>query len=176
MRSCLACGIPLLSRREHAALATDQRALSARHGGRGYCQRCYDQCRTEVEEPRLTSLANIKTWECSYCGQPTTTRTALQRFPSLRGQYRENRKGDLCQRCYGRSLKSGALDLRVRKADEVLDDWAMMRDDENPTIKAAAERLGMKWKTLEKALYRARKRGDSRGSLVPFGHDMRSAT
>lgn len=59
-----------------------------------------------------------------------------------------------------------------RPAEEVLDDWTQIRDYDKPDISHAADRLGMSVSALDKALYRARKRGDARGSLAPFSNEI----
>lgn len=48
-----------------------------------------------------------------------------------------------------------------RSAEEVLEDYHMIRDDVS-TVAEAADRMGMSWSALDKALYRARQRGDDR--------------
>lgn len=59
-----------------------------------------------------------------------------------------------------------------RSADEVLDDWVEIRDYDSDNIGHAAARMGMSVSALDKALYRARKRGDQRGSLAPFSNEF----
>lgn len=56
--------------------------------------------------------------------------------------------------------------------EDMLNDWAMLRDDRYD-VETAAPRLGVSFTALDRALCRAKKRGDPRGSRVPFAHDMR---
>lgn len=75
-----------------------------------------------------------------------------------------------CERCYDRARKRRALiDLPriTRSADELLDDYALLRS-EGYTRLQIAERLGIDVRALDQALYRARRRMDPRagGHLV----------
>lgn len=54
-----------------------------------------------------------------------------------------------------------------RPLQEVLDEYAMIRRDVD-SVREAAERMGMTFAALDKALYRARKQG-LRGTLPPPG-------
>ena len=70
----------------------------------------------------------------------------------------------LCRGCHARRRRDGTLADAPRatmSADEVLEEWVMLRG-EGHTVAQAAERLGMTYGALEKALDRARKRGDER--------------
>lgn len=58
-----------------------------------------------------------------------------------------------------------------RDAEEVLSEWVLIRDHDRADVAHAADRLGMSVSALDKALYRARKRGDSRGSLAPLANE-----
>lgn len=74
---------------------------------------------------------------------------------------------DLCFACAARITKgirrTGEI-RELRSREEVIEDYAMIRD-EVPTVRAAAERMGMTYKALDKALYRARRRGDERAQI-----------
>ena len=77
--------------------------------------------------------------------------------------------------CYKRALRAGTLpdhERWNRPADELLDEWVLLRDDGYRPRDAAA-RIGVTYTALDKALCRAKRRGDPRGSRVPHAHDMR---
>lgn len=54
-----------------------------------------------------------------------------------------------------------------RPLQEVVDEYALIRDDVD-SVRQAAERMGMTFAALDKALYRARKQG-LRAALPPPG-------
>ena len=76
----------------------------------------------------------------------------------------------LCGKHYNRWKRFGTTELVGRRAaikprgpaqrrlDEVLEEYAMVRDDVGH-LRQAAERMGMSYSALDKALYRARKKG-----------------
>lgn len=81
----------------------------------------------------------------------------------------------LCNTCYHRNRYHGTLidfERTTHAADELLDEWTLLRDD-GYGYRNAAARLGVTVAALDKALCRAKRRGDPRGSRVPFAHDMR---
>lgn len=49
-------------------------------------------------------------------------------------------------------------------AEEVLEEWVVLRRS-GESVASAAERMGLPFSTLDKALWRARRRGDARGAL-----------
>jgi hypothetical protein len=59
-------------------------------------------------------------------------------------------------------------------ADILLEDWVLLRS-EGLTWKQAAPRIGVSESAMEKALHRARQRGDDRGNLYRHRPTMRSA-
>jgi hypothetical protein len=100
-----------------------------------------------------------KPGQCLECGSTSTQRA--------RG---------LCEPCYQRHRYRGTLDnfeRPSRTADEVLDEWVLLRGDGH-TIRQAAARLGMTHKALDQALVRAKRRGDPR-SRRNFGLTMAGA-
>jgi hypothetical protein len=86
----------------------------------------------------------------------------------------------LCQKHHHRMVRNGTTDRQRphrpgprltsvrehRSREEVLEDYALIRDDVN-SIAQAAERMGMTFSALDMALYRARKLGDPR-ALPPL--------
>lgn len=60
----------------------------------------------------------------------------------------------------------------TRSADEVLDEWEMIREGGCSDVRIGAQRMGMSFSALDKALYRARQRGDRRGGRLPYGNDL----
>lgn len=90
----------------------------------------------------------------------------------------------LCHTCYRQVRELDALDAfpllkpgkpvgAIREpTDAMLKEWASLRDDGIST-RVAAPRLGMTWQALERALYRAQKRGDPRGYFLPYGRDTK---
>lgn len=73
-----------------------------------------------------------------------------------------------CCRCYMRAWSAGALmDIPrpTRSADEMLADYALLRGFGYRRVQIA-ERLGIKVRALDQALYRARRRRDPRALAV----------
>lgn len=69
-----------------------------------------------------------------------------------------NHARGLCSSCYGKRYRAGTyLDLprRTWARDEVLTEWQLLRS-EGFTRRQAAERLGIKFNTFERAICRAR--------------------
>lgn len=67
----------------------------------------------------------------------------------------------LCQPCYTRATREGTLrnyEKGHRPIEDVIEDWLLLRS-EGFNRPDAAERLGMAYKTLQKALERAQDRG-----------------
>lgn len=86
----------------------------------------------------------------------------------------------LCQKHYNRLVRQGTTADPVRHlpgprrshqrdfrpAEEVLEDYSMIRREVD-SVRDAAVRMGMTFSALDKALHRARKRGDDRGMPPP---------
>ena len=81
-----------------------------------------------------------------------------------------------CMRDY-KSVFQGRRTREDQRAerDSYLEDWEMMRDS-GETLKNATKRLDLTESAMYNMLRKARLRGDKRGSLVPFAHDMRQAS
>ena len=54
----------------------------------------------------------------------------------------------------------------MRSNEEVVEEWDLLRSQGVMTVAQAASRMGMTAEALDRALYRARKRGDTRANLV----------
>lgn len=94
----------------------------------------------------------------------------LRRAPELRARYVAHECRGLCGRCRKRRLQDGTLgeaERRTYSADELLDEWVLLRDDGHRWRDAAA-RLGVTEAALHKALHVACRRGDPRGRRRPF--------
>ena len=77
----------------------------------------------------------------------------------------------LCNPCYKTLHRDGGLEDYPRTfhaADEVLDDWVLLRD-QGYRWKDAAPRIGVSEAALDQTLCRAVRRGDPRGKRWPFG-------
>lgn len=88
---------------------------------------------------------------------------------------------DMCRRHYHRFTKFGSPDVVLpernvagRPRDEVLEDYLMIRDDV-ASIRQAADRMGMTFHALDRALYRARLDGDDR-AMPPSTQALRAAS
>lgn len=80
-----------------------------------------------------------------------------------------------CAACYRRLGRYGTTEhqgyvapkrragIIHRPLEEVLEDYLLIRDDVQ-NIREAAERMGMRFSALDRALYRARKNGDTRAN------------
>lgn len=82
----------------------------------------------------------------------------------------------LCPACYSRHKRRGTLADFPRvnwAADELLNEWVLLRDDRCSVTDAAA-RLGVTFAALDRALCRAVARGDSRGRRTVFGRAVAS--
>lgn len=88
------------------------------------------------------------------------------------------RKGskDLCHKHSMQARRAAratnAPRARARSAEEVLEDYAMIKDSCG-SVAQAAKRMGMSWSALDQALYRARQRGDER-AYPPVNQRMAS--
>lgn len=180
--NCTHCGVPMMT--EYAWRTRGRRPEGwSFHMGRGLCARDYSrwlrngdlEYRPPSGTSRVTCADEVPTYRCEDCGRLMASLTYLERFPELRdgGIVRLGSRA-YCVTHYRRRVKDGEIERVTRSREEVLEDWAFLRDD-GVSLTEAAQRMGMKRKTLEQALYRARKRGDLRGSTTPFAHDMRRA-
>lgn len=80
----------------------------------------------------------------------------------------------LCRKHYWR-WQSGSIETKtLRSRDEVLEDYLMIRDDV-ANIRQAADRMGMTFAALDRALYRARLDGDDR-AMPPSTQALRAAS
>lgn len=74
----------------------------------------------------------------------------------------------LCKQCYDAAYRQGRtadFPSVTRRADDMLDDFALLRSEGYDRRQIAA-RLRIDVRTLDKALYRARLRGDGRARYV----------
>lgn len=167
------CAVPMLSQWTWNCLSPSARQGFRAHGALGLCTVHYKRLArkgtTTYDGPRAPKAyrkaSEVDIYHCQGCETTMVTRSARDRFPSLR-QHAVLASIELCHRCHSSRRRSGDLDRKKRLADEVLDDWVLMRDD-GESVESAARRMGMTRSALDKALYRARKRGDARGSLNP---------
>lgn len=170
------CGISMLGDTTWRNASPAAREGFARHGGRGLCSKHYNRLmqagRIELApaRPRSTYVR-----DCASCDRPMASQATK---PEERGDRPVHRARGLCSACYQAVKRAGRLEDYAPTGsaspvlDSHLDDWEIMRDD-GVSLQQAAERLGIKVSTLDKALYRARQKGDERGSLRPFALDMR---
>lgn len=127
------------------------------------------------------------------CGVPTVSSWSLALLSPERRQEiaREHGAEDLqgrqgyglCTKHYNRLRRNGdplasapkrprpKRGPESRSAEEVLEEWAMLRSDGVTDLRVAAQRMGMSFSALDKALWRARKRGDERG-IVRKNEDL----
>lgn len=177
---CRHCGTPMMT--QHAWRAGRRPAGYACHMGRGLCDADYTRWRRNGSLARrpLAGLSKVNSpdevpvYTCTDCDRPMVSHSYLERWPELTERFERLGSKLYCATHYRNRMKAGTLERTTRSREEVLEDWAFLRDDGVP-LDIAARRMGMKQKTLEQALYRARKRGDERGSLIPFAHDVRRA-
>ena len=107
------------------------------------------------------------------CGLPLLSKWAWTAGVRREGHVSAGGLG-MCRKHYTRFARSGSTERRVavgrgskqaqaakRSREEVLEDYAMIKDD-CTSVRHAAERMGMSFSALDKALYRARLDGDER--------------
>lgn len=90
-----------------------------------------------------------------------------------KGTRRHSGRG-LCTACYRRLLDHGRLHEHERRSmprDMLLDDWVLLRDQGVRPVDAA-DRLGVSWDALDRALCRALAAGDPRGRRARPGVDF----
>lgn len=172
--NCRVCKVPLVPQYTWRYLTPEARKGKAAHGAHGFCLRHYSQHKRGGPKPRSNrapaTAAEVPVSNCEDCGDPMTYRENLNRFPELKEKLARIGGQGHCRRCYQRARAHGKLEVVVRRADDVLDEWVMLRDDGHADVRTAARRMGMTFAALDMALYRARKKGDPRGSLTPFAH------
>lgn len=71
-----------------------------------------------------------------------------------------------CNPCASRR-RYGPTERSYRTREEVLEDWAWLKDSGVTDLQVAADRMGMSFDALEKALWRARQDGDERATVPP---------
>ena len=157
---CSVCKAPMMSkdRWSHMGRAAAERWYPGYtyHGARGLCAAHH------AREKRTGDPRGIE-------ARPKSTRTC-----SREGCDEPHDARDLCRAHYHQARKRGDFETRPKRSyEDTLDDWVLIRDYDGADVRRAADRMGMTFSALDKALYRARKRGDLRGSLTPFAHDMR---
>lgn len=124
-----------------------------------------------------------KPWEYAdftgrFCANPECGVQLCSRWPGSprpEGARPHDARG-LCRRCYNRWSRNGdfskraAVPSRRRQPgtrdtprEETLDEYTLIRHDVQ-SIRQAAERMGVTFSSLDKALYRARRDGDERGN------------
>lgn len=175
--NCRACGRTMMS--DHAWKAGVRPPGTTYHTGLGLCQRDHSRWlrngTTEyvgVRKNRPKTLEEVPIYRCETCKREICSRYFRKRFPELEERCITMARRDACATCYEKARENGTFVRVSRSAEEVLEDWEFLRDD-GVSVAQAAERMGMKLSTLKRALERARAKGDPRGSLVPFAHDMR---
>jgi hypothetical protein len=72
----------------------------------------------------------------------------------------------LCAACWQNPTIRANYPRSTFAADELLDEWTLLRS-EGHTLRQAAERLGITYAALDKALQRAKHRGDPRAIRQP---------
>ena len=111
------------------------------------------------------------------CGVPLVSEKAWRQGIRPEGHARHGGK-KLCNMHYKRFARNGTFDRQkahrpqrtnyreYRTLDEVLEDYQMIRDDCS-SVREAADRMGMTFSALDRALYRARQQGLP-GALPPM--------
>ena len=179
------CGIPLVSQRAWPKLTDAEREGKRAHGGHGLCflhwRRRRQHGTFDVRHPgRGERAVNFAVTKCSeaLCTHKVASKGALKYKPELRKQGVKRRYGDgLCEACYHRRRRnSTAVAPASRTPSEqheiILEEWEFLRDG-GESVYAFADRMGLKIGTLHNILRDARRRGDRRGGLLPYGNDMR---
>jgi hypothetical protein len=106
---------------------------------------------------------------CAGCARGLVPQRAWQAMtPEERDTHpgRRHESRGLCPSCYWKLRRDDLLgQRRLRRADEVLEEWVLLRSDGVTDLGVAAKRIGMTRTALQQALYRARRRGDDRGRV-----------
>lgn len=156
---CEACGVPMMSKDRWTKLGRAAAEVFypgfKPKGADGLC-RAHHARKLRSGSPIPAPVpAPVRTCSLPECSEPHDAR-------------------GLCKSHYKAAWGRGQFETKPSlSAEDVLDDWALIRDAGETNVRRAAERIGMTWKALDQALYRARKKGDPRGSLQPYAHDMR---
>lgn len=164
MSTCRICGCKTMTKWE-LSKETVRPHTGREKGTDGRCRPCQRRTDSEasprkVQDPEFTP--------CRVCGTPTVAQR-----PWLRGVRPEGhvlrRHAGICTSCEWQekslTAKPGepGSGTQNRSREDVLDDYVTIRGDVR-SIREAAERLGMTFAALDKALYRARRLGDPRGA------------
>ena len=145
-----------------------QRNLRA-HDGYGYCMPCRQRIlRTgSVARARLTGRRNFKAPSTCRCGKRVATKAYRDAHPDETDVHPIAGRG-LCHPCYSQAEATGELldfERRFRTNEEVVEEYDELRSQGNFDLHLIAGRMGMTYKALDKALWRARRRGDERANL-----------
>lgn len=110
-----------------------------------------------VDEPKPVPPVAPPSDYCRDCKLPRAD------WPQTASGHARGGRG-LCRRCWNRHNFNHTLDQFPRSTwqrDELLEEWVFLRDT-GCDVEAAAERVGMTRAALERALHRAKARGDER--------------
>lgn len=108
------------------------------------------------------------------CGKPMLS-TYAWRIGIRKPGHVSKGAGDLCRKHHMRFKRNGTTERQVprpskrrgresRSREEILEEYAMIRDSV-ATVREAADRMGLSFSALDKALYRARKEGLAEAAL-----------
>jgi predicted DNA-binding protein (UPF0251 family) len=110
---------------------------------------------------------------CSQCEIPLVSDSVWEAYGRAgkdRSHFARHSGNKLCNGCFKRISRAEYRRREnkpaysgMRRREEVLEDWELLRSDGVTDLEVAAHRMGMSKGALEQALYRARKAGDSRG-------------
>lgn len=175
------CGIPMISGDRAAKLDPAAYDGWGIHDGHGYCGPHHYRFTRYGDPlgsaPKVRKPPIIK--DCPKCSARVVDPRRLEDARKIEPTVVIRKGRGMCRPCYNswykESTRAGTFERATRPYDETLDEWVMLRDTGCTDVATAARRLGMTKRALEQTLYRARKRGDIRGSLVAFSHDMRRA-
>lgn len=112
--------------------------------------------------------------KCRVCEVPLVSNWAWRQGHRPEG-HQAHRGGELCPKHHERIIRHGTVEPppparpparghAQRKAEETLTDWVRLRTHV-ASLAEAARRMNMSHSALDKALYRARLRGDHRGDI-----------
>ena len=169
------CNMTVIGKSEYDTLTFEQcleRGVRA-HGGFGLCYPCY--CRfkrngtVDYRPPvkRARKLAEPEPCKGT-CGRKVWPSVAYRKLSVAerreRGLVAHAARG-LCHKCL-RAAKANDtyddLEPRFRTNDEVLAEWDLLRLQGVHDLKIAAERIGISYSALDKAIWRGRQKGDPR--------------
>lgn len=151
---CRECGTKLMSKHRWAITGPAGREGWAAHGGHGLCRNHY---RVQWEKtprkpgPHANDL-DTSIRPCEDCGRGHATRGA-RKDPETAANSTRRATHDLCQRCYRRRRRGGTpVTHRQTKAEVLAEEAEFMGVEET------ARAYGIKPESVERAIYRARKR------------------